>query len=165
MEQRQRFSKDYKDAIRIKFLNRGNKTITEICEEEGLNLGTASKWIQKPAITSEMKKQKSSNKWSPEQKLKALMETSSLSEPELGVYLRKEGLFSNQLVEWKSEFLSSMINPRKQKNPKKDDRDKKIKVLEREILRKDRALAEAAALLILQKKAQLLWGIKDEDDT
>ena len=46
----------------------------------------------------------------------------------------------------------------------KDERDIKIKNLEREITRKDRALAEASALLILKKKAELIWGIKEEDE-
>lgn len=66
-----------------------------------------------------------------------MMETASLSESELGSYLRKEGLFSQQLEEWKMEFLSLMAGNQKSKFAK-DDRDQKIKVLEREILRKDK---------------------------
>jgi hypothetical protein len=110
-----------------------------------------------------MKKQKSSNKWNPEQKLKVLMESSSLSESEMGAYLRKEGLFTHQLEEWKAEFISSMV-PANKSRIVKDERDKQIKVLEREILRKDKALAEAAAIIILQKKVNLLWGNKDEEE-
>lgn len=164
MLERQKYSKEFKAAIAAKILNRGNRTIEEVCEEVGVKKVTAANWIRLHVNPLEMKKQKSSVKWSPEQKLKALIETASLSEPELGVYLRKEGLFSTQLEEWRTEVLSSMSSQRKIKTPKKDERDKKIKILEREILRKDKALAEASALLILQKKAQLLWGIKDEDD-
>ena len=55
-----------------------------------------------------MKNKKNSSKWSSEQKLISLIETGSLSESELGVYLRKEGLYSNQLTEWKSEILALM---------------------------------------------------------
>jgi hypothetical protein len=46
--------------------------------------------------------------------------------------------------------------------PKKDTRDETIRQLEREILRKDKALAEASALLILQKKVDLIWGNRNE---
>ena len=42
---------------------------------------------------------------------------------------------------------------------------KRIKDLEKELLRKDRALAEAAALLVLKKKAQDLWEDEDDDTT
>jgi len=52
----------------------------------------------------------------------------------------------------------------KKSRSKKDERDEKIKKLEREILRKDKALAEASALLILQKKVNLIWGDNDEDE-
>ncbi len=161
--QRERYSKEFKDAIRAKILNRGNRTIAEVCEEAGVALKTAANWIRPHVMASSMKKQKSSHKWNPEQKLKALIETASLSEAELGAYLRKEGVFSAQLDEWKKEILNSLTSPGKLKVAK-DDRDQKIKVLEREILRKDKALAEATALLILQKKVNLIWGNSDEDE-
>lgn len=163
MGQRQSYSREFKDAITAKILNRGNRSVAEVCEVEGVGLSTAANWIRPRASSSEMKKQKSSHKWNPEQKLKALMETSSLSESDLGAYLRKEGIFSSQLEEWKKEFLSSMAESWKSKFAK-DDRDQKIKILEKEILRKDKALAEASALLILQKKVNLIWGNKDEDE-
>lgn len=163
MRQRQSYSKEFKDAIRTKILSRGSKTVAEVCEAEGINQRSAANWIRARVNDPVMKKQKSSHKWNPEKKLKALMETSNLSESELGVYLRKEGIFISQLEEWKKEFLSSMILVKKSK-PAKDDRDQKIKSLEKEILRKDKALAEATALLILQKKVNLIWGNRDEEE-
>ena len=163
MRERHNYSNEFKDAIRLKILNRGNKTKTAICEEAGADLGTATKWLQPRGTYSPMKKQKNSHKWTPEQKLKILMETGSLSDSELGAYLRKVGLFSPQLEEWKNEFLSS-IKTISSSSTNKDERDQKIKTLEREILRKDKALAEASALLILQKKVNLIWGNKDEDE-
>lgn len=163
MGSRSQYSREFREAIALKIMNRGERTVAEVCEEEGVGHRTAANWIRPHASSSGMKKQKSTTKWNPEQKLKALIESASLSEPELGVYLRKEGLFSHQLEEWKKEFLSSMTPDRKSRVVK-DDRDKQIKVLEREILRKDKALAEAAAIIILQKKVNLLWGYKDEDE-
>ena len=163
MRERQSYSKDFKDSIRAKILSRGNRTVLEICEQEGINPRSAANWIRPRVNDSVMKKSKTSTQWTPEQKLKALIATASLSEAELGAYLRKEGLFAAQLEEWKKEFISSMTSARPKKIAK-DDRDQKIKVLEREILRKDRALAEASALLILPKKVNLIWGHKDEDE-
>lgn len=146
-----------------KALNRADRSLLSISQEVGIPVTTLVGWLPKHDKAIVMKKQKSSNKWNPEQKLRALLETASLAEAELGVYLRKGGLFSHQLEDWKKEFLSSMVVSRQPKI-KKDERDKKIKTLEREILRKDKALAEAAALIILQKKVNLLWGNQDEGE-
>lgn len=163
MGQRQSFTGDFKDRITARILSRGKRSIAEICEEEGIGKSTAANWLRLRAKPFAMKKEKRSHKWDPEKKLKVLLETASLSESELGAYLRKEGLFSTQLDEWKNEFLSSMATIRKSK-PAKDDRDQKIRSLEKEILRKDKALAEASALLILQKKVNLIWGHGGEDE-
>lgn len=99
-------------------------------------------------------------KWTAEAKLKAIVETSGLGESEVGTYLRREGLYSSQISEWRAEIIEHFGT-----KPKfaKDERDEKIRNLEREILRKDKALAEASALLILQKKVDLIWGSKGED--
>ena len=163
MRRRESYSKEFKDAIRSKILMRGNRTIAEVCEEAGVGVSAASNWLRPHAMASGMKKQKSSNQWTPESKLKVLIETAQLSESELGAYLRKEGLYDTQLSEWKNEILSSMSSGQKKK-PAKDGRDQRIKTLDREIQRKDKALAEASALLILQKKANLIWGNKDEEE-
>jgi hypothetical protein len=40
-----------------------------------------------------------------------------------------------------------------------------LRQLEAELRRKDRALAETAALLVLSKKMQALWGDNEDDDT
>jgi len=97
--------------------------------------------------------------WTAEAKLKALVETAGLAETELGLYLRREGLYSHQITAWRAEVLEHLATS---PTPKKDARDETIRQLEREILRKDKALAEASALLILQKKVDLIWGNRHE---
>jgi transposase len=42
---------------------------------------------------------------------------------------------------------------------------RRVRELEKELRRKDKALAEAAALLVLQKKVQAIWGDADDDTT
>ena len=97
--------------------------------------------------------------WTAEAKLKAIVETARLAEPELGLYLRREGLYSHQITAWRAEVIAHL-----ETRPKvaKDARDETIRQLEREILRKDKALAEASALLILQKKVDVIWGTRHE---
>lgn len=98
-------------------------------------------------------------KWTAEAKLKAIVETAGLAETELGLYLRREGLDSHQITAGRAEGIAH-FEPR----PKvaKDARDETIRQLEREIVRKDTALAEASALLILQKNVDVIWGNRHE---
>jgi hypothetical protein len=95
------------------------------------------------------------------EKFQLVMKYFSLPEEERGKFLRENGLHSDHLEMWKTTMEAGFSI--KSKTPELAEEKKKNKILEREIRRKDKALAEAAALLILQKKAQLLWG-SDEDE-
>ncbi|NBO39534.1 hypothetical protein EBU99_13230 [bacterium] len=160
MGPRQSFSVDFRSAIVTKILNRGEQTIEEVCAREGIGHSTAYKWLRNHANVGVMKKNHKLKKWTAEQKLNSIIETAAMNESDLGEYLRRVGLHSHQLSEWREDTLKG-LSPIARKHPfQKDDRDGKIKELERELLRKDRALAEASALLILQKKSTLFGGTK-----
>lgn len=111
-------------------------------------------------------KNKRSQDWTPEEIIEILFETKSLSDEELGKYLREKGLHSHDLEEWKESLSNSTT--KKKGRPKLDpelmESRVKIKELERNIRRKDRALAETHARLVLQKKMQEIWGTGDEDE-
>lgn len=103
--------------------------------------------------------EKRAQQWSAEQRLQALLDTNALSVEELNVWCRTHGLFPHQLQTWKAEFCGSA-------KPATDAGEvRKLKGnlanLQRELDRKEKALSEAAALLVLQKKYQALW--EDED--
>ena len=93
--------------------------------------------------------------WTAEEKLVAVLEYEKLKEQERGTYLREKGLHSVHIERWKQQILEGL---KSSKSGKKDPRDTKIKELEKELGRKEKALAEAAALLVLKKKAQDIWG-------
>ena len=97
--------------------------------------------------------------WSPEERLRVVLEASRFADEELGAFLRREGLSEAVLAEWKAAALEGL---RPQKKPPGDAR--RVRELEKQLRRKDKALAEAAALLVLQKKVQAIWG-DEEDDT
>ena len=153
------FSKEFKNAILNKLVNRGKRSISEVCDQEGISRSTAYKWLTCGSIPA-MKTKSTSKKWSAKEKLRAVSETLQTSEAETGLYLRNEGLHSQELADWHNQVLASLEPTAKQGS--KDSRDDRIKELERELLRKDRALAEASALLILQKKIGLIWGNEDQ---
>ncbi len=154
MVRHQNYSQEFKDAIVTKVVNRGSSTITEVCAREGVKLATVFRWLKRDTVCDMKTKSK---RWSALEKLQAVSETMSASEADTGVFLRKEGLHSQQLDDWRTQALAS-LEPMTKRAAAKDSRDDRIKDLEREILRKDKALAEASALLILQKKADLIWG-------
>ena len=88
-----------------------------------------------------------------------VLEAANLTEEALGELLRREGLHEETLVEWKAVMLEA-LSPRP-----RDTNAKRVLELERELLRKDKALAETAALLVLQKKLQLLFPADEDDGT
>ena len=95
--------------------------------------------------------------WSAEEKLAALLEYERLGEEERGKYLRGKGLHEAHLERWKKEILEGLkLKPLA--GGKNDPQRKRIAALEKELRRKEAALAEAAALLVLKKKADAIWG-------
>lgn len=104
--------------------------------------------------------------WSGANKLAVVIETAALNEEQLSEYCRRKGLYPEQIARWKESAVagneSSRPLTKAEMQELKRDR-KKIPRLEKELNRKDKALAEAAALLVLQKKAQAIWGEPEDE--
>lgn len=92
------------------------------------------------------------------ERLKLVTEYEALSEDERGEFLRREGLTSETLAQWKQTMTESLSD----QQASESDLRKQIKRLEKELARKDKALAEAAALLVLQKKVRDFYGSGEE---
>ena len=109
---------------------------------------------------------KNAEEWSSNDKFSVVLETAHLNEAQLAQYCRSKGLFVEQIAQWRTACqeanASSIERNREQRDQSKSDR-KEIKQLKRELQRKEKALAEAAALIILRKKAQAIWGDPEED--
>jgi TorA maturation chaperone TorD len=109
---------------------------------------------------------KNPENWSPEDKFAVVLETAAMNEAELSEYCRKKGLFAEQIATWKENCLQGNVPANDQsKAAKKQARlvQKEVKQLKRELRRKDKALAETAALLALRKKMRAIWG-EEEDE-
>jgi hypothetical protein len=93
-----------------------------------------------------------------------VLETATLNEADLSEYCRKRGLFPEQIAAWRTACEQAndwdRAGTARLGQATKEEK-KRIKGLERDLARKDRALAETAALLVLRKKASAIWG--DED--
>lgn len=101
---------------------------------------------------------------SSEEKFAIVLETASFNELELGEYCRRKGFYPEQIANWKNAFIqgSSPAASRAERE-QVQQQARTIKQLQSELHRKDRALAEAAALLVLEKKVQALWTEPEDE--
>lgn len=109
---------------------------------------------------------KNPERWNGENKLAVIIETAALNAEELSQYCRRKGLHVEQIERWRASAIAGAQSDQGLTAGERDEllKDrKKARALEKQLRRKDKALAEAAALLILQKKVQALWA-DDADD-
>lgn len=161
-----RHSVEFKKSAVQKYLSRGNRTVSEILQEIGVASPTIYQWRNQFANVSAMTKSTKPHARSAKEKFKALMEFEALSDEKRGEYLRKNGLHEENLVEWRQQ-IEEAFTPRRKSLQERQElaaEKNKIKQLEKEIRRKDKALAEVSALLVLKKKADLIWGTTEEDE-
>ena len=155
------YSEQFKEAAVEKFLLRGSKGASEICRDLGISTAAIYRWSRKCGRTPKMNEPRGPQDLSLEQKYKAVFEYEKLAEEKRGEFLRREGLHSDHLVKWEKEIQDCFINRDSEASITRAERAKwnqQMKELQRDLNRKEKALAETAALLILKKKADLIWG-------
>jgi len=163
-----RYSQEAKEAIVRRMLPPNPVTISELCKDTGVAKSTIYKWkndYSNKGISVPSDKSKSVN-WSAENKLAVVIETAALNAVELNEYCRHKGLYPDQVAQWKQSALlgyQHSDNSKKEQNRHRQEDKHKIKSLESELRRKDKALAETAALLVLSKKFEAIWGVNEED--
>ena len=158
-----RYPAERKEAILKKMLPPNNKTIKELAQEEGVSEATLYNW--RKSARGEGRLMPNGDRppagWSGTDKFAAVVETVALNEAELSVYCREKGLYPEQLRQWREACEQAndweRVQNQRLKEARKEDQ-KRLKALERELTQKEKALAETAALLVLRKKAQAIWG-------
>ena len=162
------YSPEFKSKVLGQLLPPDNLSIRELSEKEGVPEATLYTWRHRKiseGIAMPSNKTTSPDNWSAEQKLAVVVETYSMNAEESNVYCRSKGLYSNQIKSWKRSCLTGYATAAKNKRLEVDkakQSKKRIQSLEKELHRKEKALAEAAALLTLGKKFDALWAEKEE---
>ena len=158
-----------KEQIVKKALGQGVKSLKEIATLNNIGYSTLGRWLRayraSSSATGDSRPQSRRKDISRAEKLGHLLSTASLDEARLGAYCRGQGLHSVELAQWKEEFVMSELPDENQEKQKSEMKTLKAEnqALKRELHRKDKALAEAAALLIMKKKADLIWGDLEDD--
>ena len=166
------YSNGFKARMVKRLVGPERVSASALSKEVGVSQPTLSRWRQEartlPAMSDSKgkpeKKAKSPRQWSTTEKLRAIVQAGELSGEQLGEFLRSNGLHQAQLDEWRSA-AQQVLGGTVKKKPKASSDAKRIKALEKELLRKDRALAEVTALLALKKRMQELWGDEGDDTT
>lgn len=158
----QKFSEEFKKSAVQKVLLRGSKPVKLICEELGVANPTLYEWKKQYANIEGMKKsQRRPQDWSAAEKLEAVIQFSCLPSEKQGEFLRSSGLHLEYVKGWKKAMEAGLGDGLKDSRSSRQELAQlkaRTKELERELLRKDKALAETTALIVLKKKAELIWG-------
>lgn len=172
----------YSAAFKARMVQRmtgpGGPTGVELARETGVPGSTLGRWKARASEGESVSRKKSrppeagktgesserharsSREWPPAEKLRILGAAAQLKDEELGELLRREGLHMAQLDEWRTEVLSALGQA---PAPRKDPNAQRVQELERELTRKDKALAEVTALLVLRKKLAALFDSSGEE--
>lgn len=159
-----KYSNKLKQSMAAKILRPSGPSALSLAGETGISQSTLSKWAREfkesgGIIVGDV--QRRPKDWSRIERFQAMLDCEKLNTSELGLYLRRNGLTSEHIKKWKIECATGAQSPgvgRPAKNPEIKKLEKKNRDLMRELNRKDKALAETAALLVLKKKAQAIWG-------
>ena len=146
------------------------KSATALSRETGIAQPTLSRWLRdagsvrgvstrEPEETPRRRPQD----WTLEEVLAAVLEASKLSGEELGAFLRRKGIHQAHLDQWRERLAGAVKGESKPKGRSPEAR--RVQELEKELRRKDKALAEAAALLMLQKKVRAFLAGEDDSTT
>ena len=159
-------TQEFKEQALRKLRERGQRTQQSIADELNISLATLKGWLTAqtsaarglPHGASPLPSDVPAISWAPCDRLQALNESHTLSGEALHAWCREKGLFAHQLQTWREAFLTGAEPTTRDSRSAVRELQSKNELLERQLRRKDKALAEAAALLVLQKKFQALWA-------
>jgi transposase len=162
------YSEEFKERTVRKMMAPKAQSVAEVSRESGVSEQSLYNWRNRYRHEGKAVPADPSNaeNWSGENKLAVVIETASLNTEQLSVYCRRKGLYPEQIARWKEGAIAGNDAPRaltkaEQQALKKER--KKTRYLEKELHRKEKALAETAALLVLKKKARALWGEPEDE--
>lgn len=163
-----RYSVERKATVLRKLLPPANFSVAEVARQEGISEVTLYAWrraakMEGVPVPGQVN---TADDWSAEAKLAVVVETACLTENELSRYCREKGIHVEQARAWRQAALDGQVEAHqtRQMERQRQRREKhQVKQLEKELARKDKALAEAAALLVLSKKVAAIWGNNEEE--
>lgn len=162
-----RYSNEFKFKLQQRMMPPNNESVVDISKETGISESALYKWRSEAKATGlAIPGKAGAEKWSTRDKFSIVIETATLSEIELSEYCRAKGLYVEQVESWRDACMQAnggVAEQASQLQKELRSKERENKTLARELKRKEAALAETAALLVLRKKAQDIWGDPEDD--
>ena len=166
-----RYSEAVKADVRKRMSPPMRQSVAQISAELGIHVVTLYNWRKTWRLQGEVvpASEKDPEGWGATDKFTVVLETAGLNATELSAYCRERGLYPEQVERWRQASQDANEKPvltlkeQKELERLRAQDQREIKRLKQELRRKEKALAEAAALLIASKKIQAFWG-EDGDD-
>ncbi len=156
-------SQELRETVTRKVLE-GTRSQELIAAEFGIGRSTIQNWLRqdrRSGVTEVVKRERRPEDWTAQERLSALNESSGLSDDELGAWCRGQGLHTHHLERWRREMIEGQDRKGSQSTLRALRAENRS--LKKELRRKEKALAETAALLVLKKKAAAIWGEPEDD--
>lgn len=155
-----RYSKAFKQRAVARLLPPESSPVEVVSREIGISSDTLERWRSEALAMPSRDKT-----WTAAARLEAVITTSAMDEAAKSAWCRQQGVYPSELEKWRSSAVEALAAPEETRaSPLQTRQDhRRIKELERELRRKDRALAETAALLVLSKKLSAIYG-EDADE-
>ncbi|CAM2161980.1 transposase [Paraburkholderia sacchari] len=148
MKTKQTYSVEFKEQALSKVLQRGNRTVGAVADELNVNVLTLRKWMGGIAAANRSSGSADARRpedWSLEERLMALQESHGLADEALNGWCRERGLFAHHLAQWRADFCTGgAAGSRRESAQEVRDLKQANVQLQRELKRKEKALAEAA---------------------
>ena len=155
-----RYGEAFRNRAVARLLPPESAQVGEVSREIGVSVQTLERWREDAQSMPAL-----GRAWTARARLEAVITTAAMDESGKSAWCREHGVYPAELDQWCASAAAALAEPEEARaSPQATRQDKKrIKELERELLRKDRALAETAALLVLSKKVAAIFN-KGEDE-
>ena len=146
-----RYGQAYKDRIVARLLPPESSAVEVVSREVGVSTATLERWRAEALANGPGG---GSQRWTAAARLQAVIATAAMDEATRSAWSREQGLYPAELDAWQQDAIAGLGEPRAASAVEARQDRRRVKELERELHRKDKALAETAALLVLSKKSQ-----------
>ncbi len=156
-----RYGKTFKERAVARLLPPESAPVQEVSQATGVSVATLERW-RADALSTPARVRV----WTAAARLQAVIVTAAMDEAQRSAWCRENGVYPTQLQQWKEDATAALDEAPQERASAQETRDsrKRIRELERDLRRKDRALAETTALLVLSKQLQAIFQKRDEDE-
>ncbi|MGE4095933.1 MAG: transposase [Candidatus Binatia bacterium] len=150
-----RYGQKFKDAVVARLLPPESSSVEAVSQKVGISVATLERWRAAALASSDANG--SARPWTPAARLEAVITAAAMDEAARSAWCREHDLFPAALDRWKQDALGGLGEPRDEGGPDAKQKRRRIKELESDLHRKDKVLAETAALVVLSKKLSAIF--------